>query len=226
MIKDMPLKSKFENLQGFLGKILHDIRKDVRQEHLKQDKGFVQKYFSKKFVDKVAAEELEKAYFSELVAEGNEDLGNWIISKWILKHAEIYEYFASELVKINPKFEEITILPMDKAKAIGAKAVDQFGAEDAYIFSFLNSVAFPDEIFTVLRDEAQKQAAVRSEPVKKEESISFEVLTERHQQEILKLTDRYEKRLQAVTKKYVQDIEGLKKQIGGLQKKLGELKCC
>lgn len=226
MIKDTPLKSKFENLQGFLGKILHDIRKDVRQEHLKQDRGFVQKYFSKKFVDKVAADELEKAYFSELVAEGNEALGNWIVSKWILKHAEIYEYFASELVKINPKFEEITLISMDQAKVIGAKAVDQFGAEDAYIFSFLNSVAFPDEIFTALKEEAQRQAAKRNEPAKHEEVVSVEALTERHQQEILKLADRYEKRLQAVTKKYVQDIEGLKKQIGGLQKKLGESACC
>jgi hypothetical protein len=38
------------------------------------------------------------------------------------------------------------------------------------------------------------------------------------------LTDRYEKRLQATVKKYSQDVEGLRKQVGLLQKKLCELK--
>ena len=227
MMKDMSLKSKFEVLHSFLGKILHDIRKDVRQEHLKQDRAFVQKYFGKNVIDKVSAEELEKAYFAELVSEGTENLGNWMISKWILKHAEVYEYFVTQLTKVNPKFEEITLLSVEDAKSIASKAVESFGAIDTYIFSMLNSVAFPDAVFEVLKDAATKHLADQAKSaVSKEVVLTVEDLVKLHEQEILKLTDRYEKRLQATAKKYVQDIEGLKKQLGSLQKKLGELKCC
>ena len=91
MIKDLVLKSKFAFIQEFFGKIIQDIRKDVRQEHLKKDKAFIQKHFAKNSIDKVSAEEIEKAYFTELSIEGNNDLSNWVISKWILKHAEVYE---------------------------------------------------------------------------------------------------------------------------------------
>jgi len=227
MIKDMPLKSKFEILESFLGKILHDIRKDIRGEHLKQDKVFVQKYFGKNFIEKIPAEDLEKAYFAELVSEGTENLGSWMISKWILKHAEVYEFFVVQLTKVNPKFEEITLLSVEDAKAIASKSVENFGAIDTYIFSMLNSVAFPDPVFEVVKDAAIKELAEQAKPaLQKNASITLEDLSRQHELEILKLTDRYEKRLQATAKKYVQDIEGLKKQLGNMQKKLGELKCC
>ncbi|NBU97448.1 MAG: hypothetical protein EBS19_04385 [Spirochaetia bacterium] len=58
----------------------------------------------------------------------------------------------------------------------------------------------------------------------KEKSVDVTTLVLQHQQEILKLTDRYEKRLQATVKKYSQDVEGLRKQVGILQKKLCEIK--
>ena len=48
----------------------------------------------------------------------------------------------------------------------------------------------------------------------------------RHNQELGKLSDRYEKRLQAVSKRYVQDIEGLKKQLAAVQKRLSEKVHC
>jgi hypothetical protein len=225
MIKDLVLKSKFAFIQEFFGKIIQDIRKDVRQEHLKKDKAFIQKHFAKNSIDKVSAEEIEKGYFTELSIEGNDDLSNWVISKWILKHAEVYEYFVTELTKVNPKFEEISLLDMETAKSIAARAVDKFGAEDTLIFSVVNSVAFPDQIFEALKDEALKQLAAKKDLVKKDTAISVEDLVKQHQIDLSRLSERYENRIQAVSKKYIQDIEGLKKQLASMQKRLEGAKC-
>ena len=225
MIKDLVLKSKFVFLQEFFGKIIHDIRKDVRQEHLKRDKAFIQKHFAKNSIDKVSVEEVEKAYFTELSTQGNDDLSNWVISKWILKHAEVYEYFVSELTKVNPKFEEIALLDVETGKSIAARAVDKFGAEDTLIFSVLNSVAFSDQIFEGLKDEAIKQLAAKRDSIKKEDTISMEEVLKQHQIDLSRLAERYENRIQAVSKKYIQDIEGLKKQLASMQKRLEGIKC-
>lgn len=226
MIKDLSLKLKFEFLGPVFGKVLHDIRRDVKQEHLKKDRDFVQRYFGKAHLDKVSAEDILHAYSKEIVQEGNEDLASWVVSKWILKHAEMYEYFVSELSKVNPRFEEIQLLAMDVSKSMAAQAVDRFTLVDTYIFSVINSVAFPDEIFLHLKDQAQ---SLNEEQLKKSASsdpVSVEELVRRHQEEIFKLSDRYEKRLQAVSKKYIQDIDGLKKQLALLQKRLSEKVYC
>ena len=225
MIKDIVLKSKFAFLQEFFGKIIHDIRKDVRQEHLKKDRAFIQKHFGKNSIDKVSVEEMEKAYFTELSEEGNDDLSNWVISKWILKHAEVYEYFVTELTKVNPKFEEISLLDVETGKSIASRAVDKFGVEDTLIFSVLNSVAFSDQIFEALKDEALKQLAAKKDVIKKEGTVSVEDLLKQHQIELSRLSERYENRLQAVSRKYIQDIEGLKKQLASMQKRLEGAKC-
>jgi hypothetical protein len=224
MIKDLPLKSKFEYLGPVFSKILQDIKRDVRNEHMKQDREFVQKYFSKSYVEKVSSSEIDKAYFNEIVAQNNEKLADWVISKWIMKHAEVYELFVTELSKINQNFEEIELIDVNVAKSIVTKSVDLFGIEDTYIFSLLNSVAFSDEMFEFLKNEVLKNRSKEDGLELKEKSVDVATLVLQHQQEILKLTDRYEKRLQATVKKYSQDVEGLRKQVGILQKKLCEIK--
>ena len=226
MIKDLSLKSKIEFLGPVLGRVLQDIRRDIKQEHLKKDRAFVQKYFGKNHVDKVSAEEIEKAYFTEIVSVGNEELASWVVSKWILKHAELYEYFVTELSKINPRFEEIELLDMDVAKSIAARSVDQFSVIDTYIFSVMNSVAFADEIFHHFKQEVEQLQSNQAKGIEQSEELSLQELMRRHNQELGKLSDRYEKRLQAVSKRYVQDIEGLKKQLAAVQKRLSEKVHC
>lgn len=226
MIKDLSLKLKFEFLGPIFAKVLHDIRRDVKQEHLKKDRDFVQRYFGKAHLDKVSAEEIFRAYSTEIIQEGNEDLAGWVVSKWILKHAEMYEYFVSELSRVNPRFEEIQLLGMDVSKSMAAQAVDRFSLVDTYIFSVINSVAFPDEIFDHLKKQAQSWHEEQLNKSSSLEQVSIEALVRRHNEEMLKLSDRYEKRLQAVSKKYMQDIDGLKKQLAILQKRLSEKVYC
>lgn len=224
MIKDLPLKSKFEYLGEVLPRVLQDIRRDIRNEHMKQDREFVQKYFSKCHLEKISSSDIEKAYFAEIVTLNNEDLGSWVISKWIMKHAEVYEFFVTELSKINPNFEEIELIDIDSSKSIVSKCMESFGVEDTYIFSLLNSVAFPDQMFEFLKSETSKNILKKQNVELVDSSIDVSALVQKHEQELLKLADRYEKRLQATVKKYSQDIEGLRKQLGSLQKKLSEIK--
>ena len=51
---------------------------------------------------------------------------------------------------------------------------------------------------------------------------SIEAVREYYEKEMRKRVEKYEKRLQGVERKYVQDIDGLKKQISQLHRKLGE----
>jgi hypothetical protein len=226
MIKDVTLKSKFEFLQPFIGKFFHDIRKDIRNEHLKRDVNFLQKHFAKKSIDKITAEEIEAVYQNEIINHGNEDLSRWVVSKWILRHAEVYDFYVKELSKINSNFDEIIILDMDQAKSLAARSVDKFGLKDTLFFSVINSVVFPDEVFVYLRDQMllQKDSSVEIAHVSKE--ISLEEIKKEHESQMLKLSDRYEKRIQAMVKMHQQDLDGLKKQIAHLQKRLAEQACC
>ena len=225
MIKDAEIKSKFEYLQGVFGKILHDVRREIKQEHLKQDRAFNLKHFGKSQVDKIDSTALEEAYYKELAVDGNQSLSEWIISKWILRHAEVYEFFVKELTEINPNFEEITLLDLEKAKMIASKAVNSFGVVDTLVFSVINSVAFPNEIFEYLKAQALETVASEKKETNKSIEISVEQLQVEHAKELLKLSDRFEKRFQSLSKKYSQVVEGLKKQIGLLQKKLAEVRC-
>jgi hypothetical protein len=159
MIKDLPLKSKFEYLSPVFSNILQDIRRDIRNEHMKQDREFVQKYFSRSYIES-SSSEIEKAYYHEIVAQGNEVLADWIVSKWILRHAEVYEFFVSELSKINENFEEIEMIDGNVAKSIVARSVELHGLEDTFIFSLLNSVALADEMMEFLKNEVIKSKAV------------------------------------------------------------------
>jgi hypothetical protein len=115
---------------------------------------------------------------------------------------------------------------MDQAKSLAARSVDKFGLKDTLFFSVINSVVFPDEVFVYLRDQMllQKDSSVEIAHVSKE--ISLEEIKKEHESQMLKLSDRYEKRIQAMVKMHQQDLDGLKKQIAHLQKRLAEQACC
>jgi hypothetical protein len=225
MIKDISLKSKFEFLQPFLGTFFQDIRKDIRNEHLKRDVAFLQKHFAKKSIDKITSDEIDVVYQNEIINHGNEDLAKWVISKWILRHAEVYDFYVKELSKINPDFDQINNLDLEQAKFLASLSVDKFGLKDTLFFSVINSVVFPDVVFEHLKDQLlQKNNSVEVSQVSDE--ISLKDIQKEHEAQMVKLTDRYEKRIQVISKMYQQDLEGLKKQIAQLQKRMAEQTCC
>lgn len=224
MIKELTLKQRFERLQPWATRIFIDIKKEVKGEILLKNRGFVSKYFPKKTADKVTANELVAACYQEVAVEGNADFCDWVVSRWILKNIELYEYFVKELTGICPKFEEIKEISDDKGESMMQKACALFGASGTYIFSLLNSVAFSDNLFAKLEKAAmaelqsQKQSSVQEIATEK---TAAELKCE-HEKEMLKLTEKYENKLQAVLRKYAQDVDGLKKQVSLLQKRLGE----
>jgi len=213
MIQEKSYKTKYAELAPWLNEILQLLKKDLKNEHLKKDQVFSQKYFQKKFLDKVTTEELVAAYRQELL-EGNEELGEWIASRWIMKRGEVYQLFAHYLASINPNFEEIQEVTSFQAKSLIDASVARFGAVTTYIFSVINGVVFAEADLEALRAQAEEVAP------QVEEAVSSALSPEAVDKLMLKLTDKYEQRLCGMQKKYTQDVEGLKKQIAQLQRKL------
>lgn len=219
MIKEDSYKIKFEKLQPWNNDIFHAIKKDLKNDHLLKTPSFVQKHFSKRALDKLTNEEFAAAYLKEIV-EGDEDLGETVVSRWVMKNAELYQFFAVELSKINPKFDEIESLTPEASSMLLNTSVSKFGASAAYIFCVMNAVVFKDEQLEKLRELAIAEGSSTCSQEKKQVFSSIDVAKEHYEKEIAKLTDKYEKKMQGVMRKYVQDVEGLKKQISQLHKRL------
>jgi hypothetical protein len=221
MIKEDPYRIKFEKLQPWVNDIFQAVKKDLRNDHLLKTPSFVQKYFPKRALDKLTSEEFTAAYVKE-IAEGDEELGEKVVTRWVMKNAELYQFFATELSKINPKFDEIGSLPPEVSSFLLNTSVGQFGAAATYIFCVMNAVVLSQEQLASLREMAIAESAQAKTREEKRSFESVDAVREHFEKEICKLTEKYEKRLQGVERKYVQDIEGLRKQIAQLHKKLGE----
>lgn len=221
MIADKTYKEKFLTISPWGADMIHAVRKEIKTEHLPRERGLVQKYFTKKAIDKLSPEELSDAYLQE-ISEGNEDLAAWICSRWMLRYGEIYHFFAERLQEINPDFEQIEMIPDAQGVRWMEEAIDAFGAKLSYVFCVINAVSFSSELFLEFRQrvEAEEEKLRADLPDEKFED-DVEGLKRRHVQEIVRLTERYEKKLLGFQKKYSTDVDALKKQIAALQRRLG-----
>ena len=208
MLKDTKYKDKFAMLQGYMPLIIDTIKRDLRNEHLRNDQVFVKRYFAGKNHLKLSAEELAPAYIHVIAHEEKaEELGEFIANRWILKHGDLYHYFEQELTKLSPNFSELTTIEMPKAKKIMEESVEKFGAVATLLFCVFNSVVFPEEIYAVLTKKATDQAKNQEiEEVKIKEIRSIDQLKLTHDQQIARLTDKYEKKLLGLQNKYIQDL--------------------
>lgn len=222
MYKTATYKQKFQDLKEWIPSILESIKKDLKNEHLRKDLYFVKTYLDSKNINKLTNEDLVNAYTKALSEEENsEQVAEFITSRWLLKHSELYNFFERELIRVNPEFTEIEQLDDKTAQQLADQASKAFSARKTYIFSVLNSVVFPDSIFHQLKEKSRQE---EREAVKQEqetaEKQTLEGLKEAHEREIARLTDKYEKKLSGLQKKYLIDVEGFKKQIAQLQRKL------
>jgi hypothetical protein len=222
MIKEDPYKIKFAKLAPWTNAIFQAVKKDLRNDHLIKTPAFAQKHFPKRAIDKLGLEEFAAAYLKE-IEEGDEELAEKVVARWIMKNAELYQFFAVELSKINPKYDEIESISPEKSFYLFNTSVQQFGAEATYIFCILNAVMFQDEQLSKLRDmalaEKQKGITAIEEPQSFE---SVEAVKAHYEKEMRKLFEKCEKKISGLERKYIQDVEGLKKQIAQLHKKLAE----
>lgn len=225
MIDELPYKNKFELLSPWNKEMIVSIKKEVKTELTKKDSILTQRLFDRKKVDKLSMDEMAALCIHKVIETGDEELGEWIVSRWVFKHAEIYQFFAQELSAINPKFDEIEVIELSKEKFLLTYAIEHFGAIDSYIFCVLNSVVLSKEAEQSLKAKAEEE--LREKKAREEKMapvLSMEEVKQKYEAEILKLTDKYEKRLLGVARKHQVDVEGFRKQISQLQRKLEEVR--
>lgn len=221
MIKEDSYRIKFERLQPWIPVIFQVIKKDLRNDHLLKNSAFAQKHFPKRALDKLTNEEFAAAYIKE-ICEGDEELGEKVSAHWVMKNAELYQFFVTQLSKINPQFDEIQSFSPEFSGPLLTHSVSEFGATAVYIFCVMNAVVLTADQFDFLRDLALQEVAATKPQQEKGSFGSVEEACLHYEKEMRKLTEKYEQKMQGTQRKYFQDIEGLKKQIGQLHKKLGE----
>lgn len=224
MHRDTTYKQKFAMLKAWMPQILEPLKKDLRNDHLKNDWEFFKRYFAAKNINKLTIEDFVLAYskaMEEVDEARAEQIGEFIANRWLMHHTELYDYFEKQLNHINPNFQEIELLSDEQSKQILEPAYSEFSPFNLYVFAVLNSVVFPENVYADLHkkaDQALKTAHAQEEADQQLRSIE-EVKTS-YQQQLARLQDKYEKKLSGLQKKYITDVEGLKKQISQLQRKL------
>jgi hypothetical protein len=222
MYKNATYKEKFADLQEWIPFLIESLKKVLRNEHLKKDVYFVKKFLSSKNIHKITTEELADAYQKAIQeAEQGEELAEFITSRWLLKNSELYEFFESQLSRIDPDFTNLEEIQPVQAQALIDASIRQFGALQTYLFSVLNSVVFPRESFQHLKTQAQQHQEMQEEESRKAtEQFTVDQIRKNFELEMTRLTDKYEKKLAGLQKKYINDVENLKKQVAQLQRKL------
>jgi len=138
-------QAKIQKLQPWFSKLVFEIKKDVKGELFTKYPKIYQRHFSKTYFAKLPFEELAAPLLKEVLA-GDENLAEWICSLWVVKNEEMYNFFAQRLILINPDFEKIETLTEAQGESLMKDGVAQFGPVKTYLFSILNSVAFPETI--------------------------------------------------------------------------------
>jgi hypothetical protein len=222
MLKDTTYQQKFAMLKSWMPVVADAIKKDLKNEVSRQNSQFVKAYFGSKNASKLTAEELSEGYIRAIAEhENGEVIAEWIGQRWLLKKPDLYGFFEKKLSAINPQFDQIEEIEPVKAKEIISEAIKQFGAPDTYIFSVINAVVFSKNQFDELAHAASTHVQHKAAEMQSSaEEKSTEKLIQNYELQIARLTDKYEKKLQGFERKYLCDTEGLKKQIGALQKQL------
>lgn len=225
MLKDATYNQKFALLKDFLPVIISEVKKDLKNEHLKNDRAFAKEHFPNKPIQRLSVEELIEAYSTALENEEIEQVKEFITHRWLLKNTHLYSFFEGKLRAIDPNFTELETIEMDKAETLKSEASQEFGPLLTYIFSVLNSVVFPKEVFDKLAIDAKEEMTnAKDKEEQEKEERTLQNLEARYEREMRRLTDKYEKKLLGLQKKYHNDIAALKKQISSLQQKLNEAK--
>jgi len=222
MYKNATYKEKFADLQEWMPILIEAVKKDLRNEHLKKDFYFIKKFLASKNIHKLSTEELAEAYQKAIQEEEQgEQLAEFITSRWLLKNSDLYEFFEQQLSTLYPDFTSLEEIAPPQAKLLIDASIEQFGAPHTYLFSVLNSVVFPNESFSMLKEKAKEHREdEESENLKRTEASSLEQKHQNYELELARMTDKYEKKIAGLQKKYLTDVDQLKKQVADLQRKL------
>lgn len=148
-----PYAAKFSELQPFIAAIFTTVKKDLRDEHLRTDRGFFKRNFAGKELGKLTVDDF-LAVYPKFIAAGFESISEFIANRWILRNLEVYNFFEKALKQYSQKFYQIEKLDAEFATSLIEEASKLFGPENTYIFSVLNFVALPESVHKQLRDNA------------------------------------------------------------------------
>lgn len=220
--QEKSLKEKFAILDDWIVEIIHPIKKDLRQDHLTQDRVFAHKYFRGKTLNKITTEEFVKVYKGAVQnEEKGEQIGEFLFHRWLMKNTDIYYLFDRELSKISEDYTTLKSIDRETSQKIKQKSFEQFGPEKTYLFCLLNGVVFDQQTLDEIAKEAnaaRKKAIQQGEERKTQQEKEAEIRN--HEAEISKLKNKYEDRLAGLEKKYEKDVSALKKQVAQLQRHL------
>jgi hypothetical protein len=223
MLKETTYAEKFVILRDWIGHIVEEIKKDLKNEHLKKDLGFFKTHFAGKSLAKVGVEEMTPVY-EQILPGGDEQLGEFVAARWLLRHTDIYKFFEAELSKIQPEFSELQEIADDKAHSIVNVAVSRYGIVNTYLFCVMNSVVFSEEIYRQMAVKATEAHQHESQEAERNHQAKcVEDLKVNFEMQVSRLKDRYEDKLSGLQKKYLRDVDGLKKEVANLQRKLAQL---
>jgi hypothetical protein len=210
------METKFHALQPWLHEILESIRRDIKTDYLPASTAVYRAHFGNRPLNRLTTNEINTALEKELL-QGNQDLAEWVVNRWVFKHGEVYSHFAGRLEAIRLDFAALELLNEAESEQVLRGAKEAFGNKLVYFFSVLNDVVFPPTVIQQLRLAVEAEKPITSELVPKTDTIS----DEKHRKEIARLTEKYEQKLKGVMQKYTRDVEALKNQVRALQKKLG-----
>ncbi len=219
MLKDSTYSQKLTILKKWIPNIVEEIKRDLKNDHLKKDKQFCKTYFSTCDVARISTDDLSAGYRKAAENEAvEENLAEFIGNRWLLKNTDIYDFYEFHLSKIDENFTELEVLEPEAAEKLVNASVHEFGPVKSYIFSVLNSVVFPETHFKKMEKLAEDQN--KNVDGTKEKKAECSESDKNYERQIARLTDKYEKRLAGLENKYNKDVDALKKQIVLLQKKI------
>ncbi len=217
-MKNQVDQNKFFLAQPWIREILALLKKELKTEHLPGHREFHLHHFSNRPLHRISLEELIAVYERELL-KGDQALGDWVVSRWICKHGDVYHHFSERLGEITEDFSSLTVLSESDSERILAGAKEAFGPVVLYLFSLLNGVVFPETVMDRLRIDASLfQETQKKNEEELIETKTLQSLKEHHDRELRRLKEKYEGKLAGLEKKYTLDTEMLKKQIRSLQK--------
>lgn len=211
-IKDATYVQKFQLLVSHQKEMLDTIKKDLKQEHLAQDRVVHKKYFGNRPLHRITLDELAAVYIP-LLAE-SEQCGEFVASRWVFKHMEIYEFFSRKLEQLNADFEQLTELDPQFSHQITEEATAAFGPKATLIFCVLNSVIIRSADFQTLKSRAEKEE-VSSEAIARPTGDG----------ETRRVEQRYQRKLEGLERKYKSEVKALKSQIAHLSRRLAGEMC-
>ena len=221
MIAESTFKNKFTSLGLFSKEVVVDLKKEITKEMAKKN-SVLQKKLSG-FSMENDKDKLANIVLNLVLENGDEEVGEWLASSWVMKNSSVFKSFHKKISLISADYDKLTAFPPEKEVELKESSIDEFGAVKTFIFSVLNSVVFSKESMEEIRIRAEEEEHDRKE-ISLLPNCSIEEARASFEQEKKRIIEKQEKKLQAIVKRHQVEVEGYRKQIGQLQKKLEEMR--